>query len=97
MKSFMANPSNLYYSIAYLDGDTPDALYTNASGITPEELMELGRYCSLTSESIIIDTNLSEIPKNIATSMEQNNTSNSDRYYITVAVDTDYLADLFQI
>ena len=90
---FMANPSNLYYSIAYLDGDTPDALYTNASGITPEELMELGRYCSLTSESIIIDTNLSEIPKNIATSMEQNNTSNSDRYYITVAVDTDYLAD----
>lgn len=25
--------------------------------------------------------------------MEQNNTSNSDRYYITVAVDTDYLAD----
>ena len=90
---FMANPSNLYYSIAYLDGDTPDALYTNASGITPEELMELGRYCSLTSESIIIDTNLSEIPKNIATSMEQNNTSNTDRYYITVAVDTDYLAD----
>ena len=90
---FMANPSNLYYSIAYLDGDTPDALYTNASGVTPEELMDLGRYCSLTSESIIIDTNLSEIPKNIATSMEQNNTSNSDRYYITVAVDTDYLAD----
>lgn len=90
---FMSNSTNLYYSIAYLDGDTADAIYTNAPGVSPAQLKELGRYCSLTSDSIIIDTNLEEIPKNIASAMEENNISNAETYFITVGVDTDYLAD----
>ncbi len=88
----MVNPSNFYFQVVYQDedGEAIDAMYTNAEDRTSDELKALGRYCFLDSESIIIDTNLSEIPKNVAVSMERNNVSDSESYYIIAAVDTNY-------
>lgn len=89
----LANPSNLYFDISYKNDDLEIVRYTNAKDMTPEQLMGLGRYCYLSSDSIFIETNLDEIPKNMTVAMEKNNLYNADTYYIVAAVDTSYLAD----
>lgn len=89
----IANPSNLYFQILYKNGQSSQLLYTNCADKTREELMSLGRYCFQSSDSIFIDTNLPEIPKNITVSMEQNDFYDAESYYLLVAVDTNYPAD----
>ncbi|MCD8083830.1 MAG: HAMP domain-containing histidine kinase [Clostridiales bacterium] len=91
----LVNPTNFYFRVVYqdADGEEIDASYTNAEDRSTDELMALGRYCFLDSESIFIDTNLSEIPKNVAVSMEKNNATDSESYYLIAAVDTSYEAD----
>ena len=53
----------------------------------------MGRYCSVDSSSILIDSNLDELPKNVMSQLEQLNANDADRYHMTVAVDTHYDAD----
>lgn len=53
----------------------------------------MGRYCSVDSSSILIDSNLDELPKNVMAQLEQLNANDADRYHMTVAVDTQYDAD----
>ena len=89
----LANPSNLYFNIVYENEDHKDVQYTNAEGMSLDQLRNLGRYCYLTSDSIFIETNLEEIPRNMTVAMEQNNLYSADNYYIMVAVDTAYPAD----
>ncbi|MDO4267105.1 MAG: HAMP domain-containing sensor histidine kinase [Eubacteriales bacterium] len=88
-----SSPTNLYFVVAYLNDDETEAIFTNAEGMSTSQLKDLGSYCSLNSDSIFIETNLTEVPKNVARFMEQNNTYGADRYYMTAAVDTSYLAD----
>lgn len=89
----IANPSNLYFQIMYKDNDETHYLYTNAADKTLEQLKNLGKYCFLSNDSIFIETNLQSIPQNITVSMEKNNFSDADDYYIMAAVDTDYPFD----
>lgn len=89
----IANPSNLYFRVQY-DGDNRKRMvYTNAEDMDLNKLRSLGRYCYLSSDSIIIESNLSEIPQNITVAMEQNDIYEAVSYYVMVAVDTSYAAD----
>lgn len=87
------NPSNLYFRILYADDADEQMLYTNAADLSLTELRAMGRYCFLTNESIVIETNLSQIPQDLTVSMEQNNFYDYDHYYLMAAVDTSYPAD----
>lgn len=89
----ISNPSNLYFKIQY-DGDNyKRMIYTNAGDMDLNKLRSLGRYCYLSSESIIIESNLNRIPQNITVAMEQNDIYEATSYYVMVAVDTSYPAD----
>lgn len=89
----IANPTNLYFKIQY-DKDTHDyMIYTNAEDMDLNRLRSLGKYCYLSSDSIIIESNLSQIPQNITVAMEQNDIYEAIGYYVMVAVDTSYPAD----
>lgn len=85
-------PSNLYFRIAYDEMDD-GLVYTNADDMTLDQFKSLGRYCVLTSESIFVDTNLSQIPPNMTISMEENNFYNAATYYLAAGVDTDYAVE----
>ena len=89
----LSNPSNFRFRITYLDDETIVSEYSNAGNLTDAELKELGRYCSVDSDSILIDSNLDELPKNVMSQLEQQNLLDADRYHMTVAVDTHYAAD----
>lgn len=89
----IANPSNLYFQILYESDSGDQMIYTNAENMDLTQLRSMGRYCFLNSESIIIETNLDEIPQNITVSMEQNNFYSAPNYYMMIAVDTSYPAE----
>lgn len=89
----VAQPSNLYFKILYENDRHDKMLYTNAEDMELDQLRSLGRYCFLNSDSIIIETNMKDIPQNITVSMEQNNFYDAAEYYVMVAVDTSYAAD----
>lgn len=87
------NPSNLRFQIVYDSDDEHPIIYSNAMDMSIEELLSIGRYCFLTSESILIETNLNQIPTNLTISMEENNFYDAENYYLAAAVDTSYPAD----
>lgn len=89
----IANPSNLYFKILYEADNQDTMLYTNAGDKDLNQLRSLGRYCFLSSDSIIIETNLHQVPQNITVAMEQNDIYNAANYYVMAAVDTSYAAD----
>jgi len=89
---FIANSSNYYFKILY-EEDNKYIIYSNAHDMTPEQLRRMGRYCYFASDSILLDTNLSEIPSNITSAMEQNNFYDASNYYMIIAVDTTYPFD----
>ena len=89
----LSNPSNFRFRIDYLDDETVLSEYSNAGDLTDAQLKSMGRYCSVDSSSILIDSNLDELPKNVMSQLEQLNLNDADRYHMTVAVDTHYDAD----
>lgn len=89
----IAKPSNLHFKILYEDDKHNQMLYSNAEDMDLNQFRSLGRYCYLSSDSIIIETNLNQIPQNITVAMEKNDTFNSESYYVMVAVDTTYAAE----
>lgn len=89
----LSNPSNFRFRIDYLDDETVVSEYSNAGDLTDAQLKSMGRYCSVDSSSILIDSNLDELPKNVMSQLEQLNLNDADRYHMTVAVDTSYSAD----
>ncbi|MGN0158679.1 MAG: sensor histidine kinase [Brotaphodocola sp.] len=89
----LSDPSNLYFQVVYGDEDEEPVIYSNAEDMSIEELRSLGRYCYLTSDSILIETNLEQIPSNLTISMEENNFYDTENYYLIAAVDTSYPAD----
>lgn len=89
----IANPSNLYFRIQYEGDNRQRMVYTNAGDMDLNQLRNLGSYCYLSSDSIIIESNLNHIPQNITVAMEQNDIYDAVSYYVMVAVDTSYAAD----
>lgn len=87
------NPSNLYFQIVYDSDEENPIIYSNAADMSLEELLSIGRYCFLTSESILIETNLNQLPSNLTIAMEENNFYDAENYYLIAAVDTSYSAD----
>lgn len=89
---FIANPTNLYFQIVYESTDTQRMIYSNASDLTLAQMRGMGRYCFLSNDSIIIESNLEEVPPNITVSMEKYNIMDAPKYHMMVAVDTNYSA-----
>lgn len=88
----LSSPTNLYFTVIYADGGEIAAKYTNADGMTPDQMRELGRYCILSSDSILVDTNLDTSPGNVSAALERSNLQDADSYFLGIAVDTSYLA-----
>lgn len=86
----IAHPSNFYFQICYENEDEEEMLYSNAEDLSPEKLRTMGRYCSMNSNSIFMDSNLKSIPRNITVAMDQNNFYSAPDYYAIFAVDTGY-------
>ena len=89
----LANPSNFYFRVAYDDGPDLHLEYGNAGQMSVEQLMGLGSYCYLDSDSIFAETNLPAPLKNMTAAMEKNNDYDAEHYYMIAAVDTSYPAD----
>lgn len=89
----LSSPTNLYFTVQYVDAGEVLSQYSNAGDMTNEQMRQLGQYCILSSDSVFIESNLDQIPKNAAASMEQNNINDADSYYLAAAVDTTYPAD----
>ena len=87
------NPSNLYFRIQYYGGPDEVYLYTNSASSSLEQLKSIGPFCYLDDDSAIVETNLLELPANMAFSMERNNFYDAEHYYVLVAVDSSYAAD----
>ncbi len=88
--NYMDRPSNLYFRVSYMDNDGTERLYTNAEQYPLEDLKNLGRYLYLSGDSIQIDTNLTYIPKNITSELENYNLYGNTDYYIILGLDTRY-------
>lgn len=88
--NYIDRPSNLYFQVSYRKEDGSQLLYTNASEYPIDDLKRLGRYLYLSGDSIIIDTNLKYIPKNITSELENYNFYDNNDYYIILGLDTRY-------
>lgn len=88
--NYMDRPSNLYFRVSYMDTAGNEQLYTNAAQYPLEDLKRLGRYLYLSGNSIVIDTNLKYIPKNITSELENYNLYGNNDYYIILGLDTRY-------
>lgn len=89
----IGQPTNLYFQIYYQNDRSTDYLYTNAPELDLNTFRSMGRYLYLTSDSVIIESNLKHIPQNVSANMEACNFSNASSYYLVAAVDTSYGAD----
>ena len=88
--NYIARPSNLYFQVSYMDGEGHQHLYTNAGQYSVEELTAFGRYLYINGDSIMIDTNLAYVPRNITSDLERYNLYGNNNYYIALGVDTRY-------
>ena len=88
--NYIDRPSNLYFRVSYMDEYGSERLYTNAEQYPLEDLKNLGRYLYLSGDSILIDTNLQYIPKNITSELENYNLYGNNNYYIILGLDTRY-------
>lgn len=88
-KIFKGDPTNIKYRLDYGDGQM---VYTNAKAMSMEDIKSIGRYASLDSDSIVIDTNLVKVPDDMLYLADQAANLKMDTYNITIAVDTSYSA-----
>lgn len=90
--SLIQKPSNLYFRISYEEPvKNESVLFTNVkNSVTNQELRELGKYLYVSGESIVLESNLSSIPRNITPLLEYSNPYNNNVYEMIVAVDKNY-------
>ena len=91
--NYIDQPSNLYFRVSYMDDAGEEHLYTNADGLSNEELRSLGRYLYISGDSIVMDTNLKHVPGNITAELEVYNLYDNNNYYIILGLDTSYPND----
>lgn len=90
---FIQNSSNLKFRVSFQDGSRPPIIYTNTAIDQPEDIRALGRYVSVSGESLSIDTNLNTTLKTVSSQLEKCNPYNNSNYYMVAAIDTSYPAD----
>lgn len=88
--NYVEKPSNLYFQVLYKDNTTQDNLYTNAAGLSVDELKQKGRYLYISGDSVLMDTNMKYVPDNITALLEKYNLYSNNQYYIIISVDTSY-------
>lgn len=87
---FIQNPSNLKFEVRYENTDQDFKLYSNVSGKTLEDFKAMGKYIYVTGEALYVDSNLTIVPKNISSQLENRNPYNNSNYYMAAVVDTSY-------
>ena len=90
---FIQNPSNLKFEILYHNTEEDYKLYSNVSGKTVNDFKAMGKYLYVTGEALYVDSNLSNVPKNVSSQLEKMNPYNNGNYHMTIAVDTSYPFD----
>ncbi|WP_333646893.1 sensor histidine kinase [Lacrimispora sp.] len=87
---FIQNPSNLKFEVRYENTNQDFKLYSNVSGKTLGDFKAMGKYIYVTGEALYVDSNLTIVPKNISSQLENRNPYNNSNYHMTAAVDTSY-------
>lgn len=90
---FVLIPSNFRYRLEY--GDT---VYTNDRSLNIKSVYEYGKYALTFSDSMIVETNLRNIPKELAFQSEKLSDKLPKPYRVYIAVNTVYTAtDIYAI
>lgn len=90
--SLFENTTNLKFEIMYQSKKSSrSTVYSNLSEAdTLEYLKEVGKYIYVTGDSIMIDSNISVLPKKLSPSLESNNPYDSNQYHMILSIDTSY-------
>lgn len=88
--NYVEMPSNLYFRVSYMDDNSQEYIYTNAPGMSTEDIKRLGRYLYVPGDSILIQTNMKYIPSNISALLETYRVYDNNNYYIMIGLDTSY-------
>ncbi len=96
---YIQNQSNLKFIVSFTGSDSESKICSNTVVSNPDELKTYGRYIYATGEALYIDTNLdssskqvSTLLKNISPQLELLNPFNTGKYFMIIAVNTDYPA-----
>lgn len=90
---FILTPSNFKYRLEY--GDT---VYTNDRTLNAKTIYEYGRYAITSSQSMIVETNLRQVPKELAFQAEKLTDKLQKQYIAYIAVNTLYTAaDVYSV
>lgn len=84
--------SNLIFEIYYNNVQgTRRTIYTNnIESLTVEQLKQEGKYIYLSGDNILMDSNLSSVPKNVSPLLESFNPYDSNQYHMIASIDTSY-------
>ena len=88
--NYIENNTNLRFRIEYDSGNGKSKVYTNVPELSLEDLNGAGKYLYIPGNTIRMDSNLSDIPVNVATLLELWNPYDNDKNYMVVSVDTTY-------
>lgn len=88
--NYIENQTNLHFRIAYHSDDGEERLYTNAPDMTVDDMKASGRYLYIPGNTIRMDSNLTDVPVNVAPYLEMWNPFGNNKYYMVVSVDTSY-------
>lgn len=90
---FILTPSNFRYRLEY-----GDVVYTNDRTLNTKTLYEYGKYAVTSSQSMVVDTNLRDIPKELVFQSEKLTDKLPKPYIVYIAVNTVYTAtDVYAI
>lgn len=89
----IAHPSNIYFHIQYEHTAEKSISYSNVTDLNLHDLLELGTFCYLTNNSVLIETSLREIPVDLISLMDEHNFYEAPNYSLVVAVDTTFPAE----
>jgi signal transduction histidine kinase len=92
---FFVSGSNFLFKISYTNPDNAadTTVYTNADGLTEDNVRSYGKYAYLPGNSVFYDTNLRSIALNTIPALVSYNPYSGSNFYLLAAVDTSYPAD----
>lgn len=88
--NYIENKTNMHFRIAYHSDDGEDQIYTNAPDMSVEDMKASGRYLYIPGNTIRMESNLTDVPVNVAPYLEMWNPFGNNKYYLIVSVDTSY-------
>lgn len=88
--NYIEKDTNVRFRIVYTDDNGKASVFTNAEGMSLEDLMRSGKYLYIPGNTVKMETNMPTTPQNAATLLEIWNPNNNDNYYMVISVDTSY-------